>query len=202
MIRSGRRRFLAGLGGLFVALPFLEGLERPTLADTMDRRFLLHVRQWFGVQQRPRFGGIYKDEVERFWPDAPIDPNGSVALTRQLLEKNTNGDIRATGELADFAKSLLLVRGVRVMDMGGLHRPHLVQGMTGSGFHRNNPFLVGTQDQGSDNDAWPLNESLDTLVAQAIDGSMPFSFEMLSTKDPQTSYRNGDNGAIPIQNPA
>ena len=116
MIRSGRRRFLVGLGGLFVALPFLEGLERPSLADTMDRRFFLNFRQWFGVQQRPRYGDTYKDEPERFWPDFPIAPNGSVALTQDLLKKSTNGETRATGELADFASSLLMLRSVIVFE--------------------------------------------------------------------------------------
>lgn len=200
MIRSGRRRFLAGLGGLLVALPFLEGLERSTMADTMDRRFFLHFRQWFGVQQRPRFGGKYKDEQEGFWPDAPIAPNGSVALTRQLLEKSTNGEIRATGELADFASSLLMLRGVRVMDMNGLHRPHLVQAMTGSRYQATNPNFAN--DPGSDNNAWPMHETLDTLIARSIDGTMPFVFETLVNNDAQTSYRNGENGAIPIQNPS
>jgi hypothetical protein len=200
MIRSGRRRFLAGMGGLLVALPFLEGLERPSLADTMDRRFFLNFRQWFGVQQRPRFGGKYKDELEGFWPDALIEPNGSVALTRELLEKTTNGELRATGELADFASSLLMVRGVRLMDLNGLHRPHLVQSMSGSRSQPTNPSFPN--DPGNDNNAWPMHETLDTFIARSIDGTLPFSFETLVNNDGQTSYRNGENGAIPVQNPS
>lgn len=198
MIRLRRRRFLTGLGGLLVALPFLEGLERPTLADTMDRRFFLHFRQWYGVQQKPRFGGTYKNEQEGFWPDAPIGPNGSVALTRELLEKTTNGDIRATGELADFASSLLMLRGVRLMDLEGLHRPHLVQAMTGSRFQRTSPNFPN--DPNNDNNAWPMHESLDTLISRSIDGTMPQSFEAVVNYG-QTSYRNGENGAIPSENP-
>ena len=201
MIRSGRRRFLTGLGGLLVALPFLEGLERPTQADTVDRRFFLNFRQWFGVQQRPRFGGMYKDELEQFWPDAPLDPGGSVSLTQQLLEKKgSNGERRATGELAGFASKLLMVRGVRVLDMTGLHRPHLVQVMSGSGFQRTHPnYTTQTND---DNNAWPMHETIDTFISRTIDGTMPLSFDTLVNNDPQTSYKNGDNGGNPIQHPS
>ena len=199
MIRSGRRRFLVGLGGLFVALPFLEGLERPSLADTMDRRFFLNFRQWFGVQQRPRYGDTYKDEPERFWPDFPIAPNGSVALTQDLLKKSTNGETRATGELADFASSLLMLRGVRLMDLDGLHRPHLVQGMSGSRLQKTRPTWTG--DPLHDNNAWPMHETLDSLIARSINGTTPYVFETLVDNDAQTSYTNGENGAIPIQSP-
>ena len=194
MIRSGRRRFLAGLGGLFVALPFLEGLERPSLADTMDRRFFLNFHQWFGVQQKPRFRGKYKDETEGFWPDSPIGPNGSAALTKALLEKTTNGEIRATGELADFAASLLILRGVRLMDLDDLHQPHLVQVMTGSP----NVGTPGSPPH-DDHSAWPMHETLDSLIARTIDGSQPLVFEALVTGS-KTSFKNGQNGAIPEQN--
>ena len=192
MILSGRRRFLAGLGGLLVALPFLEGLERPTLADTMDRRFFLNFRQWFGVQQRPRFGGKYKDEPERFWPDAPVSPNGAVMLTPDLLKKSSLGEIRATGELADFASSLLMVRGVRVVDMRGLHRPHLVQVMSGSGYVQTRPGFT----PGDDNNAWPMNETLDSLIARSIDGTTPRVFDTLIDNDAQTSFVGEDSANL------
>jgi hypothetical protein len=194
MIRSGRRRFLAGLGGFLVALPFLEGLEPKAAADTTDRRFFLNFHQWFGVQQRPRFRGKYKDETEGFWPDAPIGPNGSVALTKALLQKATNGEIRATGELADFASSLLMLRGVRLMDLDDLHQPHLVQVMTGS----HNIGLPNTAPH-DDHSAWPMHETLDSLIARTIDGSQPLVFEAL-VPGSKTSFKNGQNGGIPEQN--
>ncbi|MEO7591511.1 MAG: DUF1552 domain-containing protein, partial [Byssovorax sp.] len=194
MIRSGRRRFLVGLGGLFVALPFLEGLERPSLADTMDRRFFLNFHQWYGVQQKPRFGGMYKDETEGFWPDTPIDPNGSVALTQELLKKATNGEIRATGELADFASSLLMLRGVRLMDLEDLHQPHLVQVMTGS----RNQGTPGFPEH-DDHSAWPTHETLDSLIARSIDKSTPLVFESLA-RDSKTSFKNVANSTIPERN--
>jgi hypothetical protein len=196
--RSGRRRFLAGLGGLFVALPFLEGLaDRKAHADPIDERFFLFFRQWYGVQQRPRWGGPGA-EPEGFWPDVDIAPGQSIALTKDLLAKTSaTGDLRATGELADFADSLLLLRGVRLMDLSViLHRQNLVQVMTGSNFQPTRPG----KSLDDPNNAWPLHETLDTLIARKLDGSTPLVFESVISGT-ETSFTNGKDGGIPTENP-
>lgn len=199
MIRIGRRNFLAGVGGALVALPFLESMvSRRAHADEVDRRFFLFFRQWYGVQQRARFGTTSANEPEGFWPDVEIAPGGSVALTKDLLSRQTGGDIRATGELADFADSLLLLRGVRLMDLSVvLHRQNLVQVLSGSRFQNTRPGFAPDDP----NNGHPMHETLDNLIARKIDGSSPAVFECV-IKSPQTSFRNGADGEPPIENPA
>lgn len=198
MIRIARRNFLAGLGGLLVALPFLEGLApKSAKAAPPDRRFFIGFRQWFGVQQQARWGGTYGAEPEGFWPDAGIAPNQSIKLTKELLQKGANGSLRATGELAAFADSLLLLRGVRLMDFSvQLHRQNLVQVMTGSHFQTTRPGFSADDP----NNAWPLHESLDhrfaRTVAQPGELGKPLVFEAI-TPASQTSFDNGQNGGMP-----
>ncbi|RYE87216.1 MAG: DUF1552 domain-containing protein, partial [Myxococcales bacterium] len=111
-----------------------------------------------------------------------------VPLTEELLARSTDGDIRATGELASFASSLLLLRGVRVMDFSTiLHRQPLVQVLTGSHYVRTRPGM----EVGDANNGWPLHETLDNLIARKL-GGKPVVFECV-TPDTMTSFRNGDN---------
>jgi hypothetical protein len=102
-----RRRFLAGLGGATVALPFLESVgffgRGRASAEVVDGPpvYSVFVRQGNGVQQADPGRG----EPERFWP------RELGALTTESLGV-TNAD-RAVGMLAPFADRLLLVRGTR-----------------------------------------------------------------------------------------
>lgn len=94
-----RRRFLTGVGGAVVALPFLESVR--TRAATPERPiYSFFIRQGNGVQQAG-----YNNEPERFWPRA------LGTLTKENLG-TTNSD-RTLSILADYAPKLLLVRGTR-----------------------------------------------------------------------------------------
>ncbi len=102
-----RRRFLFGLGGAVVALPFLDSLEwivggrrrrgGTARADNGAPHCAVFVRAGNGVQQAS------SDEPERFWPSA-LGPLTSAGL-------RADGG-RATSELADYASKLLLLYGV------------------------------------------------------------------------------------------
>ena len=60
-----RRGFLKGLGGVVVALPFLEGLApKGVKAAPSAQKFVVIMRQANGVQQ------AWDSEAERFWPTA------------------------------------------------------------------------------------------------------------------------------------
>lgn len=202
MISFNRRRFLVGTGGMLVALPFLEGLapKAATAAD-VDQRFFIFMRQWYGVQQKSRFAGGYSDEPEGFWPNIDTGFNGAgTALNKAALEaKDSNNRVRALGELSDFAESMLVLRGIRLVDFrSGLHRPLLAQVLSGSKFGRTRPGFTNPDD---DNNAMPIHETLDNLIARKIDGSKPLTFECLYG-DSQTSFDNPRNaGDIPIANP-
>ncbi len=94
-----RRRFLLGLGGAVLALPFLEGLApRKARAASSVSPFAIFVRQGCGVQQETG------DEPESFWPSFA---KGS--LTKAALAADTG---RATSVLADHAARITLVRGI------------------------------------------------------------------------------------------
>ena len=98
-----RRRFLQGLGGAMVALPFLESVRftsRARAAAGQRPVYSVFVRQGNGVQQEL----ASRNEPERFWPSqlGPITPESLRA----------DGD-RTVSELADHAGKLLMVRGTR-----------------------------------------------------------------------------------------
>jgi hypothetical protein len=150
--RLDRRRFLLGLGGVCVALPFLESLHAPPRASAgPDRfRFAFFVRCGNGVSQRLTgwVDGVEREtEPERFWPSAP-GPLDTASLAAAAD--------RATSELAPFASRLNLVRGInRPFSTPGCgHSESIVQ------------LLTGAQIQpGSGNDAAPLGPSLDWRIA-------------------------------------
>ncbi|HEY0882963.1 MAG TPA: DUF1552 domain-containing protein, partial [Archangium sp.] len=97
-----RRRFLKGLGGVTLALPFFESLlPRAAWAQNQSRhRFLVVVRVGNGIVQEGSEVG------DRFWP------RGLGALTVADM-KTTNAD-RATSVIGDYAQKLLLVKNVRL----------------------------------------------------------------------------------------
>lgn len=125
-----RRRFLRGLGGAAVALPFLESVRwaRPGVAAVPDKRvYSMFIRQGNGVQQAG-FGA----EPERFWPRT------LGTLTRDNLA-NVNSD-RTLSILADHADRLTLVRGTRFPfpgngcgHSGGLNQCLTAASLTGTG---------------------------------------------------------------------
>ena len=99
-----RRHFLRGVAGVVVGLPFLEGLSpRRAGAGQPSSKFAVFVRQGNGVQQATASG-----EPERFWPSFAPGP-----FTPEALAADTG---RALSELADHAKDLTIVRGLRFND--------------------------------------------------------------------------------------
>lgn len=90
-----------------LGLPLLEGLmpRNARAQDMTDSPFVLIVVSDNGVVQ----SGVtldVKNEPERFWPTA----NGSLTKASMEADKPT----RATGELADYAERLLIVKGINL----------------------------------------------------------------------------------------
>lgn len=91
-----RRKFLFGLGGVAVALPFLEGLApKGAMAAGMAQKFAVFVRQANGVVQKTG------DEPERYHPAA-----------LGAINDATVGAGPAVSELKDYYSKMMLVRGV------------------------------------------------------------------------------------------
>lgn len=156
MPRLDRRRFLLGLGGVAVALPFLESIHSPPRASAgPDRfRFAFFVRAGNGVAQRQRgwVDGVEQDiEPERFWPRE---------LGRISSDSFRGADSdRATSELGAFADRISLVRGV--------NRPF----NTPSCGHSDSIVQLLTSAQivsGSANDAAALDKSIDWRIAEQL----------------------------------
>jgi hypothetical protein len=100
-MRIHRRKFLGGLGGAMVALPFLESVVftgSRARATTTNPVVSLFFKTNCGVAQRSG------SEPERFWPSE------LGTLTPDIL--GTRDADRALSELAPYADHLLVVRGV------------------------------------------------------------------------------------------
>lgn len=102
--RMHRRTVLRGIGGVTMALPFLEGLAPRTVKaqDAAVPPYAIFFRQGNGVatEQSSEFG----DEPERFWP------REFGALDAANLEG------RGLDELTAFASKLLVVRNINMED--------------------------------------------------------------------------------------
>lgn len=96
-----RRRVLMGLGGVSVALPFLDSLapKSAIAAGETALPFAIFCKQGNGVQQL-----IQNDEPERFWPSF-----GPGAITQAQLAADSG---RALSELSAHAAKLNIVRGI------------------------------------------------------------------------------------------
>jgi hypothetical protein len=141
-----RRHFLRGLGGVVLALPFLETLApRRAQADGGGYpAFAVFMRQANGVVQKT-------DEPEMFWPSQ------LGALTKAGLAAQTD---RAVSVLSDYADKLLLVRGVNfAFDGNGC-------GHSGGG----NQCLTAAKvsDTPSGNESLSMGESIDNRIAREL----------------------------------
>src|ERR1041384_764660 len=102
-----RRRVLRGAGGLMLGLPLLETfMPRKASAQTATRSpFVLIVVGDNGVVQAGVSLSV-SAEPEKFWPTA----TGALTKASMTADKAT----RSTGELADYAERLLIVKGINL----------------------------------------------------------------------------------------
>lgn len=159
-----RRKFLFGIGGAVVGLPFLEGLAiKNARADEAAAPFALFYRRGNGVQQA-LFDRNPAAETERWWPALPFG-----AITSAGLAATTS----AIGlELASYAPKLTIIRGLchPVGTQNG-HREGFIQGLTGAGVK----YPTGQPDPFSCD---PLGESLDNRIARELTPLSPASLFM------------------------
>jgi hypothetical protein len=106
-LEMNRRMVLRGAGGLMLGLPLLETfMPRKAAAQTAMRSpFVLIVVGDNGVVQ----AGVnlsVGSEPEKFWPTA----TGALTKASMTADKAT----RSTGELADYADKLLVVKGINL----------------------------------------------------------------------------------------
>src|SRR5690606_39254153 len=139
------RQFLKGLGGVTLALPFLETFAPSDAAAQENRpRYSVIIREGNGVQQSSG------EEADRFWP-SNLGP-----LTRSGMEADSG---QATSELAAWANRLLIVRGCNYpfpnYDCG--HSGGIAQCLT-----------AADHTGGTGNDDLALGISVDTYIAEQL----------------------------------
>lgn len=105
-LEMNRRMVLRGAGGLMLGLPLLETfLPRKASAQTARSPFVIIVVGDNGVVQAGVSLSV-STEPEKFWPSAP----GALTKASMTADKTT----RSTGELADYAEKLLIVKGINL----------------------------------------------------------------------------------------
>src|SRR4051812_1022994 len=145
-----RRMVLRGAGGLMLGLPLLETfMPRKAAAQTATRSpFVLIVVGDNGVVQ----AGVnlkVSSEPEMFWPTA----TGALTNATITTEKAT----RSTGELADYAEQLLIVRGINL--------PYSSNGCSHSAADAQ--ILTGAKITAGSTNCKAMGISLDTALAKA-----------------------------------
>lgn len=158
-----RRKFLFGLGGAVVGLPFLEGLAAKTArADQSTPPFALFYRRGNGVQQA-LFDQNPTAEPERWWPAIPYG-----AISTGQLAGLTDSSIAL--ELSSYASKLAIVRGLcHPLGTQLGHREGFIQGLTGAGVK----YPTATPDAFNCD---PLGESLDNRIARELTPAASTSF--------------------------
>jgi len=151
-----RRAFLYGAGGVAIGLPFLEGLpERSAWAADAQPVFTFFMCAACGV------------EPKRFWP----------ASTGALSGLLSSG--KAVDALADYAKDLLIIKGIN-FPLGGPSGCGHAQGLSQA--------LTGKTPTGNGSQATATGPSVDFVISQAVN---PMG------TDPMTLYAgNLKNGFI------
>lgn len=148
-----RRRFLKGVGGVTVGLPFLEALlprhAKAALGD--EKPYAIFCRQGNGVAQ------AVDEEPERFWPSF-----GLGAVTGAALTADTG---RAVSELGPYGDRLSLLKGIDFAFEGN------GCGHSGGGNQCLTAARVSQDPSGSRSLA--EGESIDNLIAKQLGGADP-----------------------------
>jgi len=169
-----RRKFLIGLGGAVVGLPFLEGLApKSAHAEDGPPPYALFYRRGNGVQQaifdRNSYPSVNTQprEPERWWP---MMADGVTPIAPGALA--TFGPVSALSEIEAYVARTTLVKGLRhPYGTENGHPEGAVQGLTGAG-------VKYTNDVPNFSQCAPLGESLDNLIARQLTPANPESLYM------------------------
>ncbi len=139
-----RRHFLRGLGGVIIALPFLETFAPKGALAAGPPPFAIFMRQANGVVQKT-------DEPDVFWPKA------LGKLTKAGLAAESD---RAVSVLSDYADKLLVVQGVNFAFPGN--------GCGHSGGGNQCLTAAKVSDTPSGNESLAMGESIDNRIAREL----------------------------------
>lgn len=161
MRSTSRRTFLRGLGGAALALPWMESIASPTPANTVALR-MAHFYVPIGVVRR----GFFPGEAEH------VIPRGNLGgVMKSLGKQNPHFSVKPLDQLTPTMQPL---EGFR-------NRINLITGMDrtfqqGTDVHAQcaSCYLSSAEPYTIQGTAWPLNRTLDHLVADHIGTQTPF----------------------------
>jgi hypothetical protein len=147
-----RRRFLAGLGGVAVGLPFLETFapKKAVAAGDDAPPFAIFCRQANGVKQET------DDESDDFWPSA------AGALTTAAMQTDFEQNDRAVSSLYKYASRLIAIKGIHFAFPGNMC------GHSGGGNQCLTAAQVTQDAEHAANLSLAMGESIDNLIARQL----------------------------------
>ena len=177
MTRSTRRKFLRGIGGTALALPWLQSVASAASEQKVAQR-MAHYYVPIGVVRRGFFPGEADD----------IIPKGNLGnVMKSLGKQNPHYSVKKLDELTPTMKPLEPFKD-KVNLITGMDRTF----QQGTDVHAQcaSCFLSSAPPYTIKGTAWPLDRTLDHLVADKIGTQTPFStleFSCNSHKDNKES---------------
>ena len=159
---TSRRAFLRGLGGAAMALPWLESVAPAASANVVAQR-MAHFYVPIGVVRRGFFPGEADD----------IIPKGNLGnVMKSLGKQNPNFNVQPLGELTPTMEPLEEMKG-KINLITGMDRTF----QQGTDVHAQcaSCYLSSAVPYTIEGTAWPLDRTLDHLVADRIGTETPFS---------------------------
>ncbi len=160
-MRSTRRNFLHGLGGAVLALPWMESLSLAAPAKSVAQR-MAHFYVPIGVVRR----GFFPGESDH------VIPKGNLGNVMSSLGKqDPNFHVKTLDQLTPTLEPLEAMK----------HKVNLITGMdrtfqNGTDVHAQcaSCYLSSAVPYSIDQSAWPLDRTLDHIVADSIGTQTPF----------------------------
>ncbi|MGB0144906.1 MAG: DUF1552 domain-containing protein, partial [Akkermansiaceae bacterium] len=177
MIMTSRRGFLRSLSGAALALPWMESLGKQTLASGVAKR-MAHFYVPIGVVRR----GFFPGEANGTIPKGNL---GNVA--RSLDKQDPNFKVRTLDKLTPTMEPLAGLKS-KINLITGMDRTFQL----GTDVHAQcaSCYLSSAPPYTIEGTAWPLDRTLDHLVADKVGQKTPFStleFSCNSHKDNKES---------------
>ncbi|NNM29954.1 MAG: DUF1552 domain-containing protein, partial [Akkermansiaceae bacterium] len=160
-MKTSRRTFLRGLGGAALSLPWMESLAAAPPAAGIARR-MAHFYVPIGVVRRGFFPGESDDVI----------PKGNLGnVMKSLGKQNPNFEARALDELTPTMQPLEPFKD-RINLITGMDRVF----QNGTDVHAQcaSCYLSSAEPYSIEQSAWPLDRTLDHLVADRIGANTPF----------------------------
>jgi len=160
-MKTSRRTFLQGLGGAALALPWLESVSAAAVAPTVAKR-MVHFYVPIGVVRR----GFFPGEADH------IIPKGNLGnVMKSLGKQDPHASVKPLDKLTPTLEPLAPHKN-KINLITGMDRTF----QQGTDVHAQcaSCYLSSAEPYSIKGTAWPLDRTLDHLVADHVGGTTPF----------------------------